>query len=318
MKILANDGLDASGRKMLEAAGFEIFTDKISQEDLITGISAFDILIVRSATKVNAQVLESSNLKLIGRAGVGLENIDTKRAEELGIPVVHTPEAGSRSVAELVMAQLFSMARYLPVCHRMMPERGMEDFNALKKLASGGVELRGKKLGIIGFGRIGQELARMAIGLGMQVLVYDIKSQKFSLELAFHPELFIPPVKVEIRSMGMETLLANADYVSVHTPGSQEVIGKAELLRMKSGACLVNCARGGVVNEEALLEQLNLGHIAFAALDVFESEPPKDNRLLRHPRVSHTPHIGASTLEAQNRVGTELAQKIISHFSHKA
>jgi len=315
MRILANDGLDSAGKKILEEAGFKISLEKIPQEELHSKISDFDILVVRSATKVTAAVLEASHLKLVARAGVGTDNIDMKRAAELGIPVVNTPDAGSRSVAELVVAHMFSMARFLAMSNREMPERGGADFNHLKKIASSGFELKGKKLGIIGFGRIGQELAKMALGLGMEILVFDHKGRKFDLQIDFHPSNGISPVSVLIESVGFEKVLNSADFISVHTPGSAEVIGEKEFAIIKSGACLVNCARGGVVNEEALLYALNTGKIAFAGLDVFRDEPPQDLRLLRHPNVSLSPHIGASTREAQERVGLELAERIIQYFN---
>lgn len=314
MKILANDGLDAAGRKMLEAAGFEIDAVKIPQEELAAKIAAYDVLIVRSATKVNAAILKAGKLKLIARAGVGTDNIDGNCARELGIPVVNTPDAGSRSVAELVMAHLFSIARMLPLCNRRMPEYGKQEFNDLKKKASAGFELQGKKLGILGFGRIGQELARMAIGLGMEVLVYDHKKRDFQLKLSFHPSFKLPECAIEIRSKSLKEVLSESDFVSVHTPGSAEVLGDKELHQMKQGACLINCARGCVVNESALIDALDSGRIAFAGLDVFAQEPPLDDRLLRHPNVSLSPHIGASTREGQLRVGTELAERIIAHF----
>lgn len=315
MKILANDGLDASGRKMLEAAGFEIISDKIPQEELSSRISEFDVLVVRSATKVTSEVLESGKLKLVARAGVGTDNIDMKRAAELGITVVNTPDAGSRSVAELVIAHMFSLARFLPLSNREMPDRGVADFNQLKKLASAGFELQGKILGIIGFGRIGQELAKMALGLGMEIRVFDHKGRKFDIKLEFHPALLVSPVSVLVESKPLEEVLKHSDFISVHTPGSAEILGEKEMNLMKTGACLINCARGGVVNEESLLQALNQGKIAFAGLDVFQHEPPKDNRLLTHPNVSLSPHIGASTKEAQERVGIELASRIIQHFS---
>lgn len=311
MRILANDGLDSAGIKMLEKAGFEISTEKIPQEELISRIAAFDVLVVRSATKVTAAVLEAGNLKLVGRAGAGTDNIDMHRARELGIPVINTPEAGSRSVAELVMAHMFSLARFLPLCNRELPVQGGLNFNELKKKASAGFEIRGKKFGILGFGRIGQELAKMAIGLGMEVLVYDHKKRKFELSLEFHPGLKIEKVSVQMQSDPLEEVLNHSDFISVHTPGSSEVLGESEIDMMKPGACLINCARGGVVNEEALIKGLDSGRIAFAGLDVFEEEPPLNNRLLVHPRVSLSPHIGASTREAQERVGMELATRII-------
>ena len=314
MKILANDGLDAAGRKMLEAAGFEIDAEKIPQEELEARIAAYDVLVVRSATRVNAAILKAGKLKLVARAGVGTDNIDGKCAAELGIPVVNTPDAGSRSVAELAMAHMFSLARFLPLCNRAMPERGIQDFNLLKKQAAAGFELQGKKLGIIGFGRIGMELARLATGTGMEVLMFDHKQRSFPLELKFHPSTGIAPLHFEIHSKKLDEVLSEADIISVHTPGSAQVIGRAELQKVKKGACIINCARGGVVNEDALIEALNQEQIAFAALDVFENEPPVDNRILTHPRVSLSPHIGASTREAQERVGIELAERIISHF----
>lgn len=316
MKILANDGLDAAGRILLEAAGFTIDTEKIPREDLAAKIGNYDVLIVRSATRVTAPVLEAGKLKLVARAGVGMDNIDTQRAAELGIAVVNTPDAGTRSVAELAMAHLFSLARFLPLCNRRMPERGMEEFNTLKKEASAGFELQGKILGILGFGRIGRELARMAIGLGMEVRVYDHRRRTFKLELAFHPAHVPLPLTVELAGLSLNEVLEASDFISVHTPGSDQVLGAAELARMKPGSCLINCARGGVVSEEALLQHLDSGHLAFAGLDVFENEPPTDDRLLRHTRVSLSPHIGASTREAQERVGLELAERIISHFRH--
>jgi D-3-phosphoglycerate dehydrogenase len=315
MKILANDGLDSAGKKILEEAGFEISTEKIPQEELPARIAEFDVLVVRSATKVTQAVLEASKLKLVGRAGVGTDNIDVKRAAELGITVINTPDAGSRSVAELVVAHMFSLARFLPLSNRQMPDRGVAEFNQLKKQASAGFELQGKVLGIIGFGRIGQELAKLALALGMEIRVFDHKGRKFDLILEFHPSSRIPPVSVLVDSKSLEEVLIASDFVSVHTPGSTEILGENEINLMKAGACIINCARGGVVNEETLLEALNQGKIAFAGLDVFEQEPPQDNRLLIHPNVSLSPHIGASTKEAQERVGIELATRIIQHFS---
>ena len=314
MRILANDGLDAAGRQLLEEAGFSVSTEKIPQENLSSRIQDFDILVVRSATKVTAAILEAGNLKLVARAGVGTDNIEMKRAAELGIAVINTPDAASRSVAELVVAHMFSIARFLPLCNRDLPENGGAGFNQLKKQASGGFELRGKKLGIIGFGRIGRELAGMALGLGMEVLIFDHKGRSFDIVLDFYPSLGIPPVSLVLNSGSLESVLSNSDLVSVHTPGSAEFLGAKEIALMKPGACLINCSRGGVVNEKALLEALNSGKIAFAGLDVFAEEPPLGNPLLVQPGVSLSPHIGASTREAQERVGKELASRIIQFF----
>jgi D-3-phosphoglycerate dehydrogenase len=314
MKILANDGLDSAGKKLLQDSGFEVFTDKISQEDLPMRISEFDVLVVRSATKVNAEVLNASHLKLVARAGVGTDNIDLNCASNLGIPVVNTPDAATRSVAELVVAHLFSIARFLHESNREMPISGVAAFNELKKKFSKGFELKGKKIGILGFGRIGQELAKMAISLGMEVLVYDHKLRKFSLEIEFHPNYSLPAAHVVLQSKTLEGVLNQSDFVSVHTPGSERLLGDAEFGMMRQGTCLINCARGGVVDEEALLVALESGKIAFAGIDVFEKEPPVDERLLKHPAVSLSPHIGASTIEGQERTGIEVAKRIIDHF----
>ncbi len=314
MKILANDGIDAAGKAILESAGFEVITNKIPQDQLANEINQYDVIIVRSATKVTSEIIDKSNLKLIARAGVGLDNIDTKHAGLKNIPVVNTPNASSRSVAELVFAHLFSVARYLHMTNREMPQNGIEQFNALKKIGSNGFELQGKKIGIIGFGRIGQEVAKMAIGLGMEVLVYDYKQREFDLTLSFNQKYQTNNFKVTLKGIDMGQILSQSDIISVHTPGSAEVIGSSELSQMKDGAVLINCARGGVVNELALKEAMENGKLAFAGIDVFESEPPVNTNMLSLKNASLSPHIGASTGEAQERVGIELAERICQFF----
>lgn len=315
MKVLANDGIDAIGKSLLEQAGFEVVTDKIEQSELINGISEFDVLIVRSATKVNAEVISAAeNLKLIARAGVGLDNIDLKAAGEAQITVVNTPNASSRSVAELVMAHAFSVSRMIHMTNRIMPTEGKERFKELKKKASKGFELTGKTIGIIGFGRIGQEVAKMAIGLGMKVLVYDYKGRSFDLTIALHEQYCNHNFQVTLMGVSMEQVLSESDIISVHTPGSAQVIGKEELNACKDGVVLVNCARGGVVNENDLKNAIDSGKVAFAGVDVFESEPPVNDTMLHLDNASLSPHIGASTAEAQQRVGIELAEKIIQHL----
>lgn len=314
MKILANDGIDAAGKAILESAGFEVITNKIPQDQLANEIQHYDVIIVRSATKVTSEIIDKSNLKLIARAGVGLDNIDTKYAGLKNIPVVNTPNASSRSVAELVFAHLFSVARYLHMTNREMPQNGIEQFNALKKVGSNGFELQGKKIGIIGFGRIGQEVAKMAIGLGMEVLVYDYKQREFDLTLSFNQKYQTNNFKVTLKGIDMGQILSQSDIISVHTPGSAEVIGAAELSQMKDGAVLINCARGGVVNELALKEAMETGKLSFAGIDVFESEPPVNTNMLSLKNASLSPHIGASTGEAQERVGIELAERICQFF----
>jgi len=314
MRVLANDGIDAAGKQILEAAGFEVITNKVTQEELPNVIGEYDVLIVRSATKVNASVINASSLKLIARAGVGLDNIDMKAAGEKNIPVVNTPNASSRSVAELVFAHLFSLSRFLHKANRQMPTNGIAGFKDMKKVYSDGFELMGKKLGIIGFGRIGQEVAKMAIGLGMEVLVYDYKQREFDVVVQMAKAYQSHNFKVTLKGQSLDTVLSQSDCLTIHTPGSAEVIGAAETAQMKAGSVLINCARGGVVNEIALAEALQSGQISCAGVDVFENEPPSNDLMISQDNCSLSPHIGASTKEAQERVGIELAEKITGFF----
>jgi D-3-phosphoglycerate dehydrogenase len=314
MRVLANDGIDAAGKQILEAAGFEVITNKVTQEELPNVIGEYDVLIVRSATKVNASVINASSLKLIARAGVGLDNIDMKAAGEKNIPVVNTPNASSRSVAELVFAHLFSLSRFLHKANRQMPTNGIAGFKDMKKVYSDGFELMGKKLGIIGFGRIGQEVAKMAIGLGMEVLVYDYKQREFDVVVQMAKAYQSHNFKVTLKGQSLDTVLSQSDFLTIHTPGSAEVIGTAEIAQMKAGSVLINCARGGVVNEVALAEALQSGQISCAGVDVFENEPPTNDLMISQDNCSLSPHIGASTKEAQERVGIELAEKITGFF----
>ena len=314
MRVLANDGIDAAGKQILEAAGFEVITNKVTQEELPNVIGEYDVLIVRSATKVNASVINASSLKLIARAGVGLDNIDMKAAGEKNIPVVNTPNASSRSVAELVFAHLFSLSRFLHKANRQMPTNGIAGFKDMKKVYSDGFELMGKKLGIIGFGRIGQEVAKMAIGLGMDVLVYDYKQREFDFVVQMAKAYQSHNFKVTLKGQSLDTVLSQSDCLTIHSPGSAEVIGAAEIAQMKAGSVLINCARGGVVNEVALAEALQSGQISCAGVDVFENEPPTNDLMISQDNCSLSPHIGASTKEAQERVGIELAEKITGFF----
>lgn len=314
MKILANDGIDAAGKAILENSGFEVITEKIPQAELASKIGEFDAIIVRSATKVTAEIMDAGNLKLIARAGVGLDNIDLKHAGLKNIPVVNTPNASSRSVAELVFAHMFSIVRLLFETNKVMPDKGSVVFNDLKKQASNGTELFGKKIGIIGFGRIGQEVARIAIGLGMEVLVYDYKQRDFDLTIVFNKQYQTNNFSIRLKGKTLQEILTQSDFITIHTPGSGEVIGEKELDMMKSDAILINCARGGVVNEAALVQKIKDKKIAFAGVDVFEQEPPVNTDILTCGNVSLSPHIGASTKEAQERVGIELAERIVSFF----
>ena len=313
MKVLANDGLDQSGIDGLQKAGFEVITTKVPQEELINYINENQVrtLLVRSATKVRKDIIDACpSLKIIGRGGVGMDNIDVEYAREKGINVINTPAASSASVAELVFAHLFSGCRFLTDSNRKMPIEGDSKFAELKKAYTKGVELRGKTIGIIGFGRIGQEVAKMALGLGMRVLAVDNFAEKVNLKVEFFNG---QSVDFEIKTQSKEEVLKEADFVTLHVPAQKEfVIGQKEFDLMKNGAALVNCARGGVVDEEALLKALDSGKLAFAGLDVFINEPTPAKSVLSHPKISLTPHTGASTNEAQDRIGISLAEQIIS------
>lgn len=309
MKILANDGIDAAGKALLEAAGHTVSTAKIAQEDLASGLKDFDGIIVRSATKVRRDVIDACpHLKFIGRAGVGMDNIDVEYARAQGMAVINTRAASSISVAELVFAHLFSLCRFVHVSNREMPARGVSEFNNLKKDYAGGIELFGKTIGIVGYGRIGQEVGRIAKGVGMQVMVFDVLYS--TTEMADKIEK-MHGVKVGT----LNEVLAGSDFVSIHTPGlDKALITSANIGLMKKGAGIINCSRGGIIEEEALLAALDSGHLRFAGLDVFANEPKPDSRLLNHPKVSVSPHIGASTDEAQERIGIEMANRIIDTF----
>jgi D-3-phosphoglycerate dehydrogenase len=319
VKILANDGIDASGKHALEQAGFYVETTKIPQEELAHGIQSggFEVVLVRSATKITADIIDACpQLRMLGRAGVGMDNIDIKHAESKGIKVFNTPAASSQSVAELVMAHLFSGVRFLQDSNYQMRVDGITAFNELKKRYSAGTELQGKTLGIIGFGRIGQAVARMAIGMGMKVIASDpfLKEVVLKIQIAQTNQL----LEIPIQTVAMDELLKQSDFVSLHVPGKingKAVLGSDELALMKQGAGLVNTARGGVIDEDALLEALNSKHLSFAGLDVFENEPSPRADLLAHPGISISPHIGASTAEAQERIAAELAQTIIAYYA---
>ena len=316
IKILANDGIHDSGKQMLEEAGFRVDTNKIEQDQLAERLKGYDAILVRSATKITKDIIDACpGLKLIGRAGVGLDNIDVDYAKSKGIEVVNTPAASSPSVAELVFAHLFGGVRFLHQANREMPDNGSEKFKELKKKYSKGMELRGKTIGIVGFGRIGQEVAKIALGLGMKVMSYDMYPKETEIEIDI--EGLEEPVRVTIHPSEKEDLLEGADFVSINTPfqkGDEPIIGQAEFDKMKEHAFLINCSRGGAVDEEALLNSLESGKIVYAGIDVFAEEPTNNRALLKHPNVSLTPHIGAATGEAQSRIGTEIAEKLINFF----
>jgi D-3-phosphoglycerate dehydrogenase len=313
IKVLANDGISMSGVDLLESNNYEVITDNIPQDKLSNYINKNNIscLLVRSATTVRKELIDScKNLKLIGRGGVGMDNIDVEYAKEKGLHVINTPAASSHSVAELVFSHLFSCVRFLHDSNRQMPLDGDSNFKVLKKNYAKGNELMGKTLGIIGFGRIGQETAKIALGIGMDVMYCDkyIESKQIELNLAQNNK-----ISFNLQSSNMEDLLKKSDYVTLHVPAQKDyVIGKHELDLMKKGSGLINAARGGVVDELSLIKALDNGKLEFAGLDTFENEPTPSIKLLMNPKVSITPHIGAATTEAQDRIGVELGNQIIS------
>lgn len=312
-KILANDGIDPIGKKMLEDAGFVVDTTTIPQDELPAKLNEYDGLTVRSATKVRQPLIDAApNLKLIGRGGVGVDNIDVAYAKSKGIPTYNTPASSSNAVAELVLGHLLTGIRFLQDSNRKMPVEGATKFNDLKKAYAKGTEIKGKTLGILGFGRIGREVAKLALGLGMNVLAYDV--------FPFDPELELvlgggTVVRVPVTIATQEEVLTQSDFITLHTPFIDKPILDAEAFaKVKRGVGVINCSRGGLIDELALVEALNNGQVAFAGLDVFDNEPTPRAEILTHPKISLTPHAGASTVEAQERIGVELATLIINHF----
>ena len=316
MKILANDGISMSGIDALTEAGFDVITTNVAQEQLVSFINKNKIvvLLVRSATTARKELIDACpGLKIIGRGGVGMDNIDVEYAREKGLSVINTPASSSSSVAELVFGHLFGGVRFLFDANRNMPLEGESNFKGLKKAYAKGIELRGKTLGIIGFGRIGQEVAKIALGIGMQVKATDKYIDKVDIPVKlFNGE----SIKVIIQTLKFSEVIKTSDFITLHVPAQKNyVIGKKEIQMMKDGSAIVNAARGGVVDELALINALDDGKLAFACLDTFENEPKPEIKLLMHPKISLTPHIGAATLEAQDRTGLELAMQIKSILS---
>ena len=313
MKVLANDGISKSGIDALEKGGFEVITTKVAQEQVANFVNsnAISVVLVRSATKVRQDIIDACpGLKIIGRGGVGMDNIDVDYARSKGVHVINTPASSSESVAELVFAHLFSGVRFLHDANRNMPLEGDTNFEGLKKAYANGIELRGKTLGIIGFGRIGHAVAKMALALGMKVIAADKFVDKSEVKVDFYNGQFI---NVEIETEPMDDILKHSDFITLHVPAQDGyVIGAKELAQMKDNVGIVNCSRGGIIDEVALIAALDSGKVLFAGMDVFDNEPTPSVQILMHPKVSLTPHIGAATLEAQDRIGTELAEQIIS------
>ncbi|MBM56065.1 MAG: 3-phosphoglycerate dehydrogenase [Euryarchaeota archaeon] len=312
MNILANDGISPSGLAALKEAGHTVYTDFIEAADLESFINSnsIDGILVRSATKVRKELMDGCpTLKFVGRGGVGMDNIDVEYGIQKGLAVFNTPSASSQSVAELVMGHLFSLSRSLHHSNRAMPSEGADSFKVLKKKYSKGSELRGKTLGIIGFGRIGRSLASYALGCGMKVIAHDRFAENGEVEV----NVGDVSISVDCPILPMQEVLEQSDAVSLHIPAQEDgkpVIGASELATMKKGSILLNAARGGVVDEDALMSALDSGQISGAALDVFVGEPAPRGDVLSHPAISLTPHTGAATAEAQDRIGLELASQI--------
>lgn len=308
-KILVNDGMHQAGIDMLVTAGHQVDTDNIPQPELMDRLQEYDAICVRSATKVRADLIDNCpNLKIVGRGGVGLDNIDVEHAKSKGIHVLNTPAASSRSVAEIAIAHLLIVARSLHDANRQMPTIGNTEFKILKKSYSKGFELEGKKLGVIGFGRIGQETARIALGLGMEILAVDPFQDVVKLSVGPKSlNLF-----TNVKTVSMDEMLTHADAITLHIPNvGKPVLSSSEFDKMKDGVVLINASRGGTVDEDALLVALSTGKVRSAGLDVFVGEPKPRQDLLTHSHISSSPHIGASTAEAQIKIGEELAQQII-------
>jgi D-3-phosphoglycerate dehydrogenase / 2-oxoglutarate reductase len=312
IKILANDGIHPDGRLLLEEANYFVDENKIPQDQLAGKIGDYDVLIVRSATKVTREIIDAgTKLKVIARGGVGMDNIDLEYARSKGIQVYNTPMASSRAVAELAIGHIFALARMIHLSNR---EMGTGDFKQLKKDYEAGIQLRGKTLGIVGFGRIGQEVAKIGLGIGLNVIAHDpfVTDADIAIKINMFEDLAL---NVKIHTEPIEKIFREADFITFHIPGSTKpVVGAAELEIMKKGVLLINSARGGIIDETALLAALDSGKVGGAGLDVFDNEPTPKEAILKHPKISMTPHIGASTIEAQSYIGMELADKIIAFF----
>lgn len=300
-KVLIADGMESSAVESLKSSGFEVVEQHFEPEVLGEELKNYDVLVVRSATKVRQPIIdkaaESGRLKLIIRGGVGVDNIDVAYAEEKGIKVTNTPNASSISVAELALAHMFSVSRFVNISNVTMRQGKWE------KKKYEGMELYRKTLGLIGFGRIAKELAKRAEALGMKVLYTNRRGKIDGFDQYEYCEL--------------KDLLKKSDFISLHVPFDKTkgaLIGKEEFSMMKDGVYLINCARGGVVDEAALLEALNSGKVAGAGIDVYAEEPTKNVELVNHAKVSVTPHIGGSTVEAQTRIGEEIVNIIKEFF----
>jgi len=316
MNILINDGLSTAGIAALEKANFNLFNTKVAQSQLANYIhkNNIEILLIKNNTQIDKELIDQClQLQLIGSIGIDLDNIDVAYAEKKEIKVIHSPNAYSRGVAEMVFAHIFSNIRYLKNTNQDMPLEGDSRFKELKSGYSNASELQGKTLGIIGFGRTGKEVAKIALGLGMKVLVNSKDSEETSIKLNFFDG---QEVSFAIPYASLQEVLKTADIVTLHVPTQGlYLIRKEELELMKPTAGIINTSKGDILDEVALVEALNDKKIAFAGLDVFEKEPNPEIQILMHPDISLSPHIAGSTQEAQDKSGVELSNQIINIFA---
>ena len=315
MKVLANDGIAENAVDILNKNGFDVCLEKVAQENLIDfiNLNKITVLLVRSATQVRKKIIDNcKSLKIIGRGGVGMDNIDVEYAISNGILVINTPSASSNSVAELVFAHLFSGSRFLYDSNRNMPLEGEKNFKVLKKNYSRGIELKNKNLGIIGLGKIGLAVAKIGFGLGMNIYGFDKFKTEKKIDLKINDQ---NDYSFRINLLSFDELLEKSDFVTLHVPAQEKyIIGKNEFKKMKNGSAIINASRGGIIDEVELIRNLDIGKIKFAGLDTFENEPNPSVSILMHPKISLTPHIGAATSEAQERIGEELAKQICEYY----
>ena len=312
MIVLANDGISEKGIQLLKEADITVLDARVSAEHLSNFINEnnVDVLLVRSATQVRKNLIdECPNLKIIGRGGVGMDNIDVDYAIDKGIYIINTPKASCKSVAELVFAHFFSLARFLHESNRLMPLEGETKFNTLKKSFNNATELSGKTLGVIGMGNIGLEVIKIGISLGMSIVAYNRTPKTENVKISFFDG---QSLHFEIKSVNLDEVLKKSDFISINISNAEKYfIDNEQIAMMKEGVFIANTARGGVLNEVALIDAIERGKVAGAALDVFENEPIPEIEILMNPALSLSPHIGGNTLEAQNRIAEELAEQII-------
>lgn len=312
MIVLANDGISEKGIQLLKEADITVLDARVSAEHLSNFINEnnVDVLLVRSATQVRKNLIdECPNLKIIGRGGIGMDNIDVDYAIDKGIYIINTPKASCKSVAELVFAHFFSLARFLHESNRLMPLEGETKFNTLKKSFNNATELSGKTLGVIGMGNIGLEVIKIGISLGMSIVAYNRTPKTENVKISFFDG---QSLHFEIKSVNLDEVLKKSDFISINISNAEKYfIDNEQIAMMKEGVFIANTARGGVLNEVALIDAIERGKVAGAALDVFENEPNPEIEILMNPALSLSPHIGGNTREAQNRIAEELAEQII-------